>query len=336
MQWRLRRILVTVFATGLVFALALMMTGISASFDNEVDRTVASMHADGWVVGRGSIGPFTAPAAFPTPAVEAVRALPGVHRADPIAVVSATTTTPSTRSLGVIGVVPGGVGAPRGAASQALARGEAVVDRSLGLGLGDRLDLNGVPYRVGALTDGLTYFGGQPSIKVALPQAQRLRFAGQPLATAILTQGIPTVVPAQFTLLSNGQVKTDLVRPVSQAKQTISVVRTLLWIVAAGIIGAVLYLSALERVVDFAALKAIGVSTRSLVASLLVQALALALASAVVAFGLEALIATTSAMSVEVPATSYLTLAIVAVVAGTIASMVALRRAVKVDPALAF
>jgi putative ABC transport system permease protein len=106
--------------------------------------------------------------------------------------------------------------------------------------------------------------------------------------------------------------------------------------VAAGIIGAIVYLSALERVGDFAVLKAIGVSARHLLAGLLIQAVLLSLLSALLAVGLQALIAPAVAMSVEVPVVTFLTLPLVAVLVGALASFLGLRRALAVDPALAF
>ena len=45
-------------------------------------------------------------------------------------------------------------------------------------------------------------------------------------------------------------------------------IAVLLWIVAALIVGSVIYLSALERTRDFAVFKAVGVSTRSVIAGL--------------------------------------------------------------------
>lgn len=128
----------------------------------------------------------------------------------------------------------------------------------------------------------------------------------------------------------------DLDRPVAQAKQTIGLIRWLLWAVAAGIVGAILYLSTLERVRDFAVFKAIGISTGSLARGLLGQAVVLSLAAAGIAILLELALAPLSAMRVEVPARAYVELVAVAVGAGAIASLAALRRAVKIDPALAF
>ena len=114
LQWSRRRFAVAVLATALVFALGLLMSGVSASFDNEIDRTVDSFGADAWMVRGESFGPFTGPATIPASGAQAVRGLPGVHAADPVAVLRATTMTPSRRNVNLLGVVPGGVGSPSG------------------------------------------------------------------------------------------------------------------------------------------------------------------------------------------------------------------------------
>jgi putative ABC transport system permease protein len=123
---------------------------------------------------------------------------------------------------------------------------------------------------------------------------------------------------------------------VLQAKQTIALIRVLLWAVAAGIIGAIVYLSVLERTRDFAALKAIGVSTLHLLGGLVLQAVVLSVLAAALAVAIEAAIAPAVAMSVEVPVFAYVSLPVVAVAVGMLASFIGLRRAVRVDPALSF
>jgi putative ABC transport system permease protein len=337
LQWARRRFAVAVSATALVFALGLLMSGVKASFDNEVHRTVSAIAADGWLVPANSFGPFTGPATMPTARVHAARRLPGVRRADPIAVLRASTRTPRRGSVNLLGVVPGGVGSPRGAQARLLRRpGVAIADASLGLGVGDRLDLSGSSFHVGAVTHGRTYFAGVPTVMVSLREAQRLALDGRPLATAIVTSGRPARSPRGFALLGNRDVEADLGRPVAQAKQTISFIRMLLWAVGAGIIGAIVYLGALERMREFAALKAIGVSTRHLMAALAVQAALLSLASALLAAGVEEAIAPAVAMSVEVSPLAFATLPLIAVIAGVGASAIAIRRALRTDPALAF
>jgi putative ABC transport system permease protein len=337
LQWGRRRFAIGVVATALVFALGLLMSGVSASFDNEVHRTVRSFGADAWLVRAQSFGPFTGPATIPESSAASVRDVPGVKSADPVAVLRATTETPERSNVNLIGVVPGGVGSPAGYQARLLSRGgAAIVDESLGLDVGDRLDLNGAGFRVGALTSGMTYFAGIPTVTVSLRDAQRLGLGGRRLATAVVTEGRPAAVPSGLTALDNAAVEEDLGRPVRQAKQTIALIRLLLWAVAAGIIGAIVYLSVLERVRDLAALKAIGVGTRDLVSALILQAGLLSLLAALLSVVLAKAIAPAVAMSVEVPALTYVTLPLVAVAVGVAASLIGLRRAVAVDPALAF
>ena len=337
LQWSRRRFAIAVLATALVFALGLLMSGVSASFDNEIDRTVESFAADAWLVRGESFGPFTGPATIPASLVRTARATPGVRRADPVAVLRATTTTPSRRNVNLLGVVPGGVGAPPGWQSRLLADGgAAIVDESIGLDVGEVIVLNGRPMRVGALTHGRTYFAGIPTVTVSLADAQRLALDGRPLATAIVTHGRPAAPPSGMATLDDREVADDLERPVQQAKQTIGFIRLLLWAVAAGIIGAIVYLSVLERTRDFAALKAIGVSTRDLLGGLVLQAVVLSALSALLAVALEEAIAPAVAMSVEVPVAAYVTLPLVAVAVGVAASFIALRRAIAVDPAISF
>ena len=333
LQWRRRRFAIAIVATAVVFALALLLSGVSRSFDNEIRRTVDSFHADAWLVTRGGFGPFTGPTPFPAAKVAEVRRVAGVAGAAPIAVLRATTTTPATRNVNVIGVTGDGIALPT---EVRLGDNEAIVDSSLGLERGDRLDLNGMNFRVAGLTSGLSYFAGIPNVLIPLADAQRLGLGGRPLATAIVVQGHPEGAPAGLALLTNRDVEVDLGRPVHQAKQTIGLIRVLLWAVAAGIIGAMIYLSTLERLRDIAVLKAIGVSTRALLGGLVVQAVLLALASALLAVVLETAMAPAAAMSVEVSTVDYVLLPLVAVAVGVLASLVALRRAVTVDPALAF
>jgi putative ABC transport system permease protein len=198
------------------------------------------------------------------------------------------------------------------------------------------MDLNGKRFRVAAVTKGQTYFAGVPTVRVALPTAQHMGLDNRPLATAVVTRGMPNAAPRGMSLLNSTAVTEDLGRPVAQAKQTIRLIRLLLWMVAAGIIGAIVYLSALERTQELAALKAIGVSTGDLLAQLVFQAVLLSLLAAGLSIAIEHAIAPAVAMSVEVPALTFATLPLASAAVGACASFVALRRAVSIDPALAF
>lgn len=337
LQWRRRRFLIAVVATALVFALALVLTGVSASFNNEVSRTVSAFGADRWIVRAGNAGPFTGPTSFPETTAGEVAAADGVRAAEPIVILGGTTSTPSLREMNMIGVPPSGFVRPTVVHGRWLGgAGEAVVDDALGLSVGERLDVNGHDFRVVGLVTGVSYFAGQPSAFVDLSDAQAVAFGGQPLATAVLTQGVPRSLPDGFTALTNEDARDNLTRPIVQATQTIAFIRVLLWLVAAGIIAAIVYLSALERTRDFAVLKATGASDRSLLAGLVLQAVILAVGSALASIVLAFALSPAIPMAVEMPVLALVTLPLVAVLVGALASVVAIRRAVRVDPALAF
>lgn len=337
LEWRRRRFAIGIVATGLVFALALVITGISSSFHNEVTRTVKTFRADAWVVPKDSSGPFTTSSAFPTSVADAVATEPGVRRAAPVAVLHFPVHIPELHGLNVIGVVPDSTGAPKARNGRDLSgSGQVVVDSSLGLHVGDRLQIGEGEFHVVGETSGVTYYAGQPVAFVPLADAQRLAFLGQPLASAVVTEGVPAAVPAGYRVLSDADVRDDLLRPLGNASKTIDLIRVLLWLVAAGIIGSIVYLQAIERTRDFAVMKATGTTNRALMGGLAVQAVVLSALAAILAVVLAQLLKPLVAVSVEIPWSAYVLLPIVAVIVGLLASFAGLRRAVTIDPALAF
>ncbi len=125
-------------------------------------------------------------------------------------------------------------------------------------------------------------------------------------------------------------------RPLKVASGAITIVAFLLWIVAVLIVGSVVYLSALERMRDFAVFKAIGVPTRSVLAGLALQAVIVALLAAALGVILTQLLAPLFPMTVVVPMHAYLALPAIAVAIGLLASVARQRRAEAVDPTQAF
>ena len=136
--------------------------------------------------------------------------------------------------------------------------------------------------------------------------------------------------------MSNNDVKDDVLRPLKAARSSISFVRLLLWLVAAIVVGSVLYLQALERTRDFAVFKATGTSTAAIGVGLALQAVALSLAAAVLAAILATVLAPLFPLDVEIPSSGYLLLPVVTVVVGLLACSIALRRTARIDPATAF
>jgi putative ABC transport system permease protein len=337
LQWRARRFAIAGLGAATVFAMTLVVAGLLSSFHHETRRTLDAIGADGWVVREGVDGVFTTPSVVPVSLAHEVARAPGVRRADPIVVLHNTVQWHGTKDVNVIGHTPGGLGTPPVSEGRlAQAAGEIVVDRSLGIGLGQTVQLAGRAMRVVGRTAGLSINGGQPVVFLPLAEAQKALVNGLPVASAVVTQGMPRDLPDGYVVRDDRATRSDLLRPLDGALTSLRLTLWLLWGVAALVVGSAVYLTALERRRDFAVYKATGWSLWDLVASQVVQAVVLSVAASVVALLLALVLVPLFPLTFSVPARSAAALPAVAVGVGLLASAAGLRRAVGVEPALAF
>jgi putative ABC transport system permease protein len=338
LMFRRRQFTIAVIGSALVFALALALTGMSAGFRSEAQQTSRSVGATTWIVPSGVEGPFTSLSILDEGLAGRIAATPGVHDAQPLVVFPTTAQVKGTPTgVSLVGFVPGRLGQPQGVSGHAVtAPGQAVADSRVGLGTGGVLTIAGRRFGIVGTVTGKTILAGVPVVYVGLADAQAVAFGGQRVASAIVTAGTPASVPAGFHALTTNDVRNDLLRPMKNPTKTIDNTRLLMWIVAGVIIGIVTYLAALDRVRDFAVLKAVGASSRVLAASLCVEAVLASLLAAGVAALLANLLRPAFSLPLTITGAAYATLPVIAAVVGMLASLFALRRAVRVDPALAF
>jgi putative ABC transport system permease protein len=337
MQWRRRRFTNGIVGAAVVFAMALLLSGLSAGFRSEPRKTLGGLGGDGWVMEQGATGPVTSVSPLPAQMVDAVRATPGVRRADGV-ILSRVAVSSTRRMVMLIGYAPGGVGAPPVVEGRAATGpGEAVVDRSLGAPIGATVVFSGLPVRVVGRTSGRTLLSGNPAVFVITDQARAIAFKGLPLVSAVLIDGRPTApLPAGTRLGPVSEAIRDGLEPMIKPIQAVDMIRNLLWLVAAIIIGSIVYLTALERMRDFAVLKAVGASSQSLVTGLALQAVLLSVVAAIVAAGLASVLGPAFPLPVEISRFALLSLPAVAVVVGLLASLAGLRRVTSSDPVAAF
>ncbi|MGH9274401.1 MAG: ABC transporter permease [Acidimicrobiales bacterium] len=333
--WRWRRFLVALVATALVLSLTLVLDGVNRSFPNEAHRTVAAFDAGAWLVPDGTTSVFFSSTVLPADTAAAAADLPGAEEASAVAVVSAS--LPDDTNVNLIGVVPGLFTDPPVIDGRApTASGEATAERSIGIGIGERAVANGRPFTIVGLTSGLSYAAGIPVLYVPLVDAQAIGYGGQPLATTVVTKGTPTENLDGFLAVDNAFVEDDLLAPLVNARKTIGLVLGLLWIVAAMVIGSVVYLTSIDRSRDFAVLKATGATNQSLLAGLAFQASLLSGGASALAVVMSFGLAGAFPMRTEVASGSYLTLVAVAIGVALVAAGVSARRTLQIDPALAF
>lgn len=341
LRFRARQFIIAVIGAGLVFAMTLLLAGLTAGFSVEINQTVAGLGAQSWVLPSGSVGRIAALSPIAESAVSAVARQPGVTNAAPVIVVpqAAQPIAGPARSINLIGYQPGqNLGGPGEAitGSPVTASGQAVVDTRLGLGIGQEFTVSGHSFKVVGTVSNRTLLGGIADAYVTISDAQDIVFGGRRLIGGVLIEGSPRSLPAGFALFTNAQIERASLVQMASAVSSISNSRAFMWLIAALIVAALVYVTALERTRDFAVLKAVGASTGKLFAGLAAQAVLVALAAAVIAALLSNFMTGIFAQPVDIPASAFVILPISALVVGLFASLAALRRAASVDPAAAF
>jgi putative ABC transport system permease protein len=210
------------------------------------------------------------------------------------------------------------------------------VSSTLGTDVGGQIEIGSRSMRIVGIVEDSTALAGQPNVFLTVPGAQLDGFSGQPIVSSIGVHGAPAKAPDGYRIVDRAGAVGDLMRPMNAAEGALTMLSVLLWIVAALIVGSVIYLSALERTRDFAVLKAVGVSTRSVLAGLCLQAVIIAVLAAVLGGLLSLVLVPVFPMRAVVPTSAFLLLPVTAVLIGLLASAAGLRRAVSIDPALAF
>jgi putative ABC transport system permease protein len=339
LRYRYRQFLIAVVGAGVVLAMAILLSGLAAGFRSEINRTVDAVGADRWLLSQQSNGRITAVATFDQGAVAQVAATAGVTRASGLVFLPQEVFHAGRRlvTVNVMGVEPHGLGVPAaGHGPMVTAPGQVVVDSRAGIPRGATVRLGGVALRVVGIVTDRTLGAGIPMAYMTLGDAQTALFGGRSIVTAVVIKGGLHTAPPGLEVLTNRQVQSQTLATLAGGVTSIKNSRTLMWVVAAIIIAALIYVSALQRVRDFAVLKALGSSSLSLFGSLCLQSVIVTLLAAALGTGISTFMTGIFSQPVTVPASAYSTLPIVAVIVGLVASLVALRRATGADPVAAF
>jgi putative ABC transport system permease protein len=335
--WRRRRVLVAVVVTGMVFGISLLMAGTEYTLFEDGRRIVRSFDADTWIVAEGASGPFTATTPLAASVAQDVEDDAGVAQAAAVVILHSSLEADPPRDVNVIGYEPGAFVAVTVSSGRDLrAVGETVTDVALGLEVGDTVVVGGVVLEVVGLAEQVTWYFGTPTVFVSAADAQAMAFRGEPLAMAIATRGVPQDLPSGVRAMDDAAVIADLERPLASSTETIRLLNGLLWVVAAGVIGSMIYLSAIERTRDLAVFKATGATNASLLGGLLLQAVVLCALAGVVGVVVAWALAPIFPFTVEIPGSVYLRLAALVVVVALIASIGGMRRTARIEPAHAF
>ncbi|WP_338416414.1 ABC transporter permease [uncultured Sphaerotilus sp.] len=177
----LGKFLATIVGVAMLLAIVLVMNGIYQGNIQDGVWLIDNTRTDLWVVERGRGGPFNEASRIPLDSYKSVAATPGVARASPLVLYSAQREILGRdQQFTLVGYdIVSGAGGPNGLVQGRTITAphyEMVVDRKLGLQLGDHVPLGTDRYTVVGVTRGAVDSGGSPLIYMALADAQKVQF----------------------------------------------------------------------------------------------------------------------------------------------------------------
>ena len=283
-----RRAALTVLGVTSALLLVLVLRGIFAGAIDQVTRYIRTSPAEVFVSQDGVKTMHMSASALPPDAAGQLRSVAGVAWVSPIGFASGSVAGPQGRQLSyLIGYDTGtGRGGPTeivtGRAPEA---GEAVVDElaaeSLGVGLGDTVTVLGARLQVVGLSTGgssitnTTVFVAQPEfakIRGALPAYLLVGTDPDADASTVadrIRQSVPTVTvqTREEIAASEAQIVTDMSADLLRLMSTIGL------LIALAVIALGLMTATLNRIREYAVLKALGATISRLAGSVTVQVL---------------------------------------------------------------
>lgn len=352
-----RRAVLTVVGVAAALLLVLVLRGIFAGAIDRVTYYIRTSPADVFVSQAGVRTMHMSSSTVPTAAVRRLAAVPGVAWVSPIGFTSGSIAGPDGRQLSyLIGYdTATGRGGPAHLASGRAPRfGEAVLDEqaaeSLGIRLGARVTVLGARLRVVGFSTGgssitnTTVFVTRSQFTAIRPTpgvSYVLLGTSPGTAPATVAHRLVTAVPAvtaqtrEDFAASEARIVTDMSADLLKLMSTIGL------LIALAVIALGLMTATLNRIRDYAVLKALGARTRSLAAAVTVQVLWTVALAALVAAGLAQVLAwllplTAPAVQITITPAALAQTTLGALVVGLLAALWPLRRVANVDAATAF
>ncbi|GAB3029865.1 putative ABC transporter, permease protein [Nocardioides flavus (ex Wang et al. 2016)] len=351
-----RRASLTVLGVAASLMLVLILDGIFAGAVDRVTYYIRTSPADVFVSQAGVRTMHMSASTLPADTPARVEQVPGVTWAAPIAFASGSVAGPRGRQLSYLfgyDTSTGRGGPTRLVAGRAPGVGEAVLDEQaadrLGIGVGDRFMVMGMPVRAAGFSTGgssitnttifvdLTEFARIHDDRVSYVLAG-LDDGADPETVADAIQAEAAGVEAQTTeefADSEARVVTDMSADLLRLMSTIGLV------IALAVIALGLMTATLTRLRDFAVLKALGARTPRLAGAVAMQVLlTVVLATTVATTAVLALAwllpLAAPAVQISITAAAVLQTATTALLVGMLAALWPLRRIASLDAATGF
>ncbi len=362
--WRkLPRFLATTTAVALLIGMVMLQATIYRGLVADSLSLVRMLNADLWVVQPNRFGPFTEVSGVPESLKNDVQLIPGVESAEPIIVTTALADIGGPMSVTVLGYDIKSMPFPATLVegrTLSRPRSEVVVDRTIGLKIGETVDLRGRKFTIVGLAARAVGIAGEPIAFLSLADARdvaakttpgeirRDRLLGgsgllSPTVNAIRIQlteaaDLETVRTdiqkwKDVDVISRGEQLDDIMyQRIVRVRQTLLLFAVILMFAASAIIALTIYSLTADKVREIATLKLIGAADRVIVGMIMWQAALIGIGGCTLGTGIMLLEKSVFPGYAEAHVMDCVIISAISMVACFLASIIGVRVALRVAP----
>lgn len=318
----------------LITFMVVLLSGLTDGLGHQSTSAITSLPVNQIAVGSDGGKLSFASSQVPESAVGRARALAGVSSVGELTIRNGRAAVAGKdEPVALFGIRPGAPGAPA-----QLAAGSVVVGSDLGAQVGDTLTLGTAQLKIAAVSKQASY-SHLPVVWVAPQALSALGGQEGSAPTALLLNTSTGFSPSDFSKATGLQLMTpagavNAIGSYSSEHGSLFLMKVLLLLISALVIGAFFTVWTVQRTPDLAVLKAMGASTGYLVRDALAQAAVLLVLGGVIGTLLAAgvALAVSGAVPMVVSAATTVSPSLMLLAVGLVGAVASLRRIATVDP----
>jgi putative ABC transport system permease protein len=364
MRYRQARVVLTALGITVLISLILLLGGIMNGMRIQARQYVESTGADLWISAEGSGGAFIGFSLVVEEYMAFLNAGQGLvpNSASPLVFAQARPNVRGKSSKAiVVGYKLGQLGGPKRAIEGRMFTPsnfedyrpedpipyEVVVDEKMGLEIGEQITLGDEKVRVVGKTSSLMFVLDTPLLFMDVRIAQKLLLGNTPhvnMMVARVNENFPVPeVATQYDEFETIEARTltqtagNIIEYyVDEPMKAVQFLRVMLWLAAGILVGMITYVTMLEKTQEIGVLKAIGAANGYVMALLLKQVALMSAIGVILGLILSYVFAAAAPIFVEIHFVESIIVACISFIVCCGSGYLAARRAITVDPMIAF
>ena len=365
MAYRRTRVVLTAIGITVLILLILFLGGIMNGMRIQAMQYVKSTGADIWISAKGSGGAFIGFSMLIEERMAPLNLASGLepHSASPLVFAQARPIIRGKPSKAiVVGFRPGKLGGPTHVLEGRMFEKsefedyspeyvpplQVVVDEKMGLEIGERIVIGGNELKVVGKVKSLMFVLDTPLLFMEVRTAQHVLLGSYPRVNMMIAKSSESISPEQVAKQFEYSPLKIEVRTLKQTiddiidyyvvspMRAVTFLRVMLWLAAGILVGMITYVTTLEKTQEIGVLKAIGASNMYVMQLILKQVVLISVVGVLCGLILAFVAAAAAPIFVSIHLLESIIVAAISFVVCCFSGYLAARKAVAVDPMLAF